>query len=188
MLIPHSSTYTWLSPPFSSPSLSYPLPPLSLHAAASFKPGLFGPILLSSQMVPCAESIFISPSRKGTSLPGLLVTALEGQNHSWCRVELRIHPQNSPWGGNRRGSSVWNRRFAVVCVKICAGFVTAMASTPKGVEDNRSFHLMLQAGHMDSSRSQPVGIGSCHWLETTSGFLTLAPSHWLFPITRTVCC
>lgn len=40
---------------------------------------------------------------------------------------------------------------------------------------------------MDGSHSQPADIGSCHWLETTSGFLTLAPSHWLSPITRTVC-
>lgn len=137
---------------------------------------------------PCAETVFISPSIKRTSLPSLLVTALEGKTHSWCRVELRIHPQNSLRGGNRRGSSVWNSHSAVVCVKICTGFVTAVASASKGMEDNRSFCLMLQAGHMDSSCSQPVDIGSCHQLETTSGFLTLAPSYWLSPIIRTVCC
>lgn len=185
MLLPHSSIYMTTSLlQFSFPLL---LPPATFSPCCCvLSQSCLGQFCSHPSWFLCSESIFISPSRQWTSLPDLLVTALKGQTHSWCRITLRIHPWNrAPWG-HRRGSSVWNSCFAV-CVKFCTGFVIAMANMPKAVEDNRSFFLMLQAGHMDSSHSQPMDVGFCQWLET-SGFLTLVPSHWLSPFTRAVCC
>lgn len=61
---------------------------------------------------PRTESFFISPGRKRTRLPHLLVSVLEGQAHSWCRVELRIYtPKSAP--GRDTEKAAWSGTAAL---------------------------------------------------------------------------